>query len=299
MRIGMIGLGRMGANMAERLRRAGHEVVGFDPKSEQSDATSLEDLVERLGAAGSRIAWSMVPAGGPTDETVTRLCDLMSEGDVVVDGGNSNFEDSIRSGGMLAERGVGFVDAGTSGGIWGLEYGYALMVGGEPDVVAKVWPALEALSPGEGRGLAHVGPVGAGHYTKMVHNGVEYGMMQALAEGYAVLAKSDLGIDVPAALGSWQHGSVVRSWLLDLLVRAVDDEGGIEAIAPFAADSGEGRWTIAEAIRLGVAAPVMSAALFARFVSQDPDDVEMRVVAALRKQFGGHPVHKATAEDPS
>jgi 6-phosphogluconate dehydrogenase len=297
MKLGMVGLGRMGANMAERLRLAGHEVVGFDPVAESRNVDSLEALVGALDES-PRVVWVMVPAGDPTKETITKLCDLLAPGDVVVDGGNSNFRESITHADALAANGLGFVDAGTSGGVWGLTNGYALMVGGTDENVAKIWPILEALSPGEGKGLAHVGPSGAGHYTKMVHNGVEYGFMQALAEGYAVMAASELGIDVAAALGSWQTGSVVRSWLLDLLVLAVEEDAGLEEIAPFAADSGEGRWTIAEAVRLGVAAPVMSAALFSRFVSQDPRDVEMRVVAALRKQFGGHPVHLAETKDP-
>ncbi len=283
----MIGLGRMGGNMAERLRRSGHEVVGYARSREGRDVDSLPALVQALGD-GPRVAWSMVPAGDATEQTITELAELLSEGDVVVDGGNSNFRDSIRRSEVLAERGIGWVDAGTSGGVWGLDNGYALMVGGADEHVQVVWPALEALSPGAGTGLAHVGPAGAGHFTKMVHNGVEYGMMQAFAEGYAILEASELGIDVLAGLRSWQTGSVVRSWLLDLLVRALDENPGLEGISPKAADSGEGRWTVEEAVRLGVAAPVISASLFARFVSQDPADVEMRAIAALRHQFGGH-----------
>ncbi|WCO66743.1 decarboxylating 6-phosphogluconate dehydrogenase [Iamia majanohamensis] len=289
MKLAIVGLGKMGANMAERLRRAGHEVVGYDPYSDASDVDSLAAMVEALGD-GPRVVWCMVPSGDITESTITEVGGLLAEGDVVVDGGNSNFHDSLRRAEALAGRGVGWVDAGTSGGVWGLENGYALMVGGTDDDVAKVWPALEALSPGEGRGLAHVGPPGAGHFTKMVHNGVEYGMMQAYAEGFAILEASDLDIDIAAGFRSWQHGSVVRSWLLDLLVRALQDDPGLGDIAPVAADSGEGRWTVEEAIRTGVAAPVISAALFARFVSQDERDVAMRAVAALRNQFGGHAV---------
>jgi len=291
-RLGLVGLGRMGANMAERLRRAGHEVVGYDRRPGSGDVDSLEALVEALGPT-PRVVWSMVPAGDATEETVTALGGLLDPGDVVVDGGNSNFRDSIRRAGWLAGRDIGWVDAGTSGGVWGLEAGYALMVGGDEGSVRTVWPVLEALSPGDGRGLAHVGPAGAGHFTKMVHNGVEYGMMQSFAEGYALLGASELGIDVPAALGSWQHGSVVRSWLLDLLVAAVAEDPGLATVAPVAADSGEGRWTVQEAVRLGVAAPAISASLFARFVSQDDDDVAMRAIAALRHQFGGHAVERA------
>jgi 6-phosphogluconate dehydrogenase len=289
-KLGMVGLGRMGGNMAERLRRAGHEVVGYDRDPAASDVADLAELVDRLGDPGSRAVWVMVPAGEPTEQTVRDLAALMATGDVIVDGGNSNFGDSVRRGAELAEQGIGFVDAGTSGGVWGLDNGYALMVGGTAEDVAKVAPALEALAPPNG--FAHVGKVGAGHYTKMVHNGIEYGMMQAYAEGFAILHESDLDIDAQAALASWQEGSVVRSWLLDLLVLALGEED-FTHIRGVAADSGEGRWTVNEAIRLGVAAPVISAALFARFVSQDEDQLTMKVIAALRHQFGGHTFEKA------
>ena len=294
MKLGMVGLGRMGANMAERLRRHGHDVVGYDPRNEATDVATLDELVSALSsesADGPRVAWVMVPSGEPTEETVVALGDRLAPGDLVIDGGNSNFADSIRRGLALAENAVGFVDVGTSGGIWGLENGYALMVGGEADEVAKVAPALEALAPPNG--FAHVGPVGAGHFTKMVHNGIEYGIMQAYAEGYAILHRSDLGIDALAALRSWQQGSVVQSWLLDLLIRAMEETPGLEGIQGVAADSGEGRWTVNEAVRLGVAAPVISAALFARFTSQDAEALPMRVVAALRHQFGGHAMEEA------
>jgi 6-phosphogluconate dehydrogenase len=297
MRIGMVGLGRMGGNMAERLRRGGHEVVGFDRAPDGRDVDSLGALVEALEPP--RVVWVMVPAGEATEGTIRELADLLSEGDVVVDGGNSNFKDSIRRAGELSERGIGWVDAGTSGGVWGLDNGYALMVGGLDEHVQVLWPALETLSPGEGEGLAHVGPPGAGHFTKMVHNGVEYGMMQAFAEGYAILEASELGIDVLAGMRSWQTGSVVRSWLLDLLVKGLEENPGFEGIAPTAADSGEGRWTVEEAVRLGVAAPVIAASLFARFVSQDKTDVEMRAISALRNQFGGHAVERLDAVEPS
>jgi 6-phosphogluconate dehydrogenase len=291
MKLGMVGLGRMGGNMAERLRRAGHEVVGYDRDPKTSDVPDLAALVEHLGDDRPRVVWVMVPAGDPTEQTVQDLAGLLAEGDLIVDGGNSNFGDSVKRGLDLGERGIGFVDAGTSGGVWGLENGYALMVGGSDDDVAKVAPALEALAPPNG--FAHVGPVGAGHFSKMVHNGIEYGMMQAYAEGFAILHESELGIDALAALKSWQEGSVVRSWLLDLLVLALDESPAFEGIRGVAADSGEGRWTVNEAVRLGVAAPVISAALFARFVSQDEDQLTMKVVAALRHQFGGHTFERA------
>ncbi|HMJ77696.1 MAG TPA: decarboxylating 6-phosphogluconate dehydrogenase [Iamia sp.] len=300
MKIGMIGLGRMGGNMAERLRRGGHEVVGYDRAPDGRDVASLDELVSALvDGDAPRVVWVMVPAGEPTEDTIQELAGLLSEGDVVVDGGNSNFKDSIRRAGELAEAGIGWVDAGTSGGVWGLQNGYALMVGGLDEHVQVLWPALETLSPGEGEGLAHVGPPGAGHFTKMVHNGVEYGMMQAFAEGYAILEASELGIDVLAGLKSWQTGSVVRSWLLDLLVKGLEESPGFEGIAPTAADSGEGRWTVEEAVRLGVAAPVIAASLFARFVSQDATDVEMRAISALRNQFGGHAVERLDEVEPS
>jgi 6-phosphogluconate dehydrogenase len=291
MRIGMVGLGRMGGNMAERLRRADHEVVGYDHDPKVSDVADLKELVGRLGDAGSRAVWVMVPAGDPTEQTIKELAGLMAKGDVIVDGGNSNFGDSVRRGMELADQGIGFIDAGTSGGVWGLDNGYALMVGGSDEDVAKLAPALETLAPPNG--FAHVGKVGAGHYTKMVHNGIEYGMMQAYAEGFAILHTSDLGIDALKAVECWQEGSVVRSWLLDLLVRALQETPDFEGFRGVAADSGEGRWTVNEAVRLGVAAPVISAALFARFVSQDEDQLTMKVIAALRHQFGGHTFEKA------
>ncbi len=290
MRIGMVGLGRMGANMAERLRRHGHEVVGYDRQGER-DATSLDELVTRLGDPGPRVVWSMVPAGSPTEETVDALADLLGPGDLVIDGGNANWTDSVRRGETLATRGIGFVDAGTSGGVWGLDNGYCLMVGGTDQDVAKAQPAFDALAP-EG-GFAHVGPVGTGHFTKMVHNGIEYGLMQAYAEGYAILDASGLGIDALAAMGAWRQGSVVRSWLLDLLVAALERTPRLEGVRGVAADSGEGRWSVNEAVRLGVAAPVISAALFARFTSQARDSTTMKVIAALRGEFGGHAVEMA------
>ncbi|CAN5682757.1 decarboxylating 6-phosphogluconate dehydrogenase [soil metagenome] len=287
----MVGLGRMGANMAERLRRHEHEVVGFDHHSEQSDVGSLDDLVAALdqGDDGTpRLVWSMVPAGEPTEATVMRLGELLADGDLVVEGGNSNWTDSTRRGEQLGAMGVRFIDAGVSGGVWGLDNGYCLMVGGADADIAAAQPVFDALAP-EG-GFAHVGPIGTGHFTKMVHNGIEYGLMQAYAEGYEILDRSGLGIDAAAALSAWRQGSVVRSWLLDLLVAALEQTPNLEGIRGVAADSGEGRWTVNEAVRLGVSAPVISAALFARFVSQEESSRAMQVVAALRNQFGGHAV---------
>jgi 6-phosphogluconate dehydrogenase len=293
MKLGMVGLGRMGGNMAERLKAAGHEVVGYDSFSDASDVASLDELVARLEPP--RVVWLMIPAGDPTQEAVDRLRGLLSEGDVVIDGGNSNWHDSVRRGAELAADGIGFVDSGTSGGIWGRTEGYCLMVGGDDAHVGLCQPIFDALRPPEG-GFVHAGPVGTGHFTKMVHNGVEYGLMQAYAEGYELLRQSDLGIDVDGTLAAWRYGSVVRSWLLDLLVRAVEQTPDLEGIRGVAADSGEGRWTVEAAIERGVAVPVISAALFARFVSQADDSIAMQAVAALRNQFGGHAVVSESPE---
>jgi len=296
MKLGMIGLGKMGGFMAERLRRAGHEIVGMDPAKPEADAHSLEELIPLLAADGQpKVAWSMVPAGKITDSVITELAERLAPGDLVIDGGNSNFLDSIRHGDELAAKGIGFIDCGTSGGVWGLDNGYALMVGGTDESVALAQPLFDALAPPSGKGFAHVGPVGTGHYTKMVHNGIEYGIMQAYAEGYAILEASPLGIDVEAAIGSWQEGSVVRSWLLDLLIKALQETPDLDGIASIAADSGEGRWTVTEAVANGVAAPVISAALFARFTSQHrEEDKAMKVISALRNQFGGHAIELET-----
>jgi 6-phosphogluconate dehydrogenase len=291
MRLGMVGLGRMGGNMAERLRAHGHEVVGYDVFSDASEVPTLEALVAALPAP--RIVWVMVPSGDPTEDTVASLSSLLAAGDVVIDGGNSNWRDSTRRAAALAERSIGFVDAGTSGGVWGLTEGYCLMVGGAPEHVAFAQPVFDALAP-EG-GFVHTGAAGTGHFTKMVHNGIEYGLMQAYAEGYELLARSGLDIDAQGALSAWRQGSVVRSWLLDLLVRALEQRPGLDGLAPVAQDSGEGRWTVQEAIERGVATPVISAALYARFVSQDHDGIAMKAIAALREQFGGHAVLPETA----
>jgi 6-phosphogluconate dehydrogenase len=285
MRLAMIGLGRMGGNMTERLRRAGHEVVGYDRNPAISDAADLGDLVGKLGDA-PRVAWVMVPSGKPTDDIIVELVELLGEGDVVVDGGNSNWRDSQRHADELAARGIGFIDCGTSGGIWGLQEGYCLMVGGSTEDVAIVQPAFDALAP-EG-GFAHVGPVGAGHFTKMVHNGIEYGIMQSYAEGFELLHAVDIDLDANAAIKAWQHGSVVRSWLLDLLCLAVEADPGLTSFRGYASDSGEGRWTVNEAVRLAVPLPVISSALFARFASRQDVSPAMQVISALRSQFGGH-----------
>jgi 6-phosphogluconate dehydrogenase len=305
MRIGMVGLGKMGANMTTRLLRGGHEVVAYDRSADAVRAAaaggavaadSLEGLVAALGDAGTRAAWVMVPAGDPTESTVRALAALLGAGDVVVDGGNSNYKDSIRRAAELARGGVRFVDAGTSGGVWGLAEGYSLMVGGEADAVARIRPALETLAPAPDRGWGHVGPSGAGHFVKMIHNGIEYGMMQAFAEGFSILEhKEELALDLAQVAEIWRHGSVVRSWLLDLAARALAEDQTLADIAPVVADSGEGRWTVAEAIDLDVPAPVITHALIARLRSRDAESYADRMLAALRNQFGGHAVTKAGA----
>jgi 6-phosphogluconate dehydrogenase len=292
MQIGMIGLGKMGGNMAERLRRAGHEVVGYDHNAEVSDVASLEELASRLSAP--RAVWVMVPAGDPTSQTVEQLGGLLKQGDVVIDGGNSHYTDDREHAKVLGEKGIGFVDCGVSGGVWGLQNGYGLMVGGSDADVGRLMPVFEALKPEGDYGFVHAGDVGAGHFTKMVHNGIEYGIMQAYAEGYELLDAADMVTDVPGAFRSWQQGTVIRSWLLDLLVRALDEDPGLAKIRGVAADSGEGRWTVQAAIDHAVPMPVISSALFARFASRQDDSPAMKVVAALRNQFGGHAVVAST-----
>jgi 6-phosphogluconate dehydrogenase len=277
----------MGGNMAERLRRAGHEVIGYTRTRERSDVGSISELGASLEAP--RVVWTMLPAGDPTEEAVTQLSELLAEKDVLVEGANSNYRDSIRRGEALTQRGIGFIDAGVSGGIWGLENGYCLMVGGAAEHVEVVRPIFDALAPPGG--FAHAGPIGAGHFTKMVHNGIEYGLMESYAEGYELLKASELGIDVPAALAAWRQGSVVRSWLLELLVDQLRQDPELAALRGYAEDSGEGRWTVQEAVRLGVPAPAISSALYARFASRQDDSPAMKVIAALRKAFGGHEVH--------
>jgi 6-phosphogluconate dehydrogenase len=300
MEIGLVGLGRMGGNMRERLRRAGHTVVGYDPNAEVSDTGSLEDMVGKLPSP--KVVWVMVPAGEITQKTIHALRDLLGEGDVVVDGGNSRYTDDQVHAEQLAERGIGYVDAGVSGGVWGLDNGYALMVGGAAENVAKVQPAFDALKPEGDSGFVHAGPVGAGHFAKMVHNGIEYGMMQAYAEGYELLTASAVVEDVPGVIKSWTHGTVIRSWLLDLLVLALEADPELGEIRGYVDDSGEGRWTVEEAINHAVPLPVITAALFARFASRQDDSPAMKAVAALRNQFGGHAVTKvakAEVEKPA
>jgi 6-phosphogluconate dehydrogenase len=300
MKIGLIGLGKMGGNMRERLRAAGHTVIGYDRNADVSDSSSLEDLVSQLDAP--RVVWVMVPSGEPTRATVQQLGELLSEGDIVVDGGNSRFTDDKLHAEHLAPKGVGYVDAGVSGGVWGLKNGYALMVGGDAAHVAVVQPIFDALKPEGEDGFVHAGPVGAGHFAKMVHNGIEYGLMQAYAEGYELLMAADVVEDVPGVIKSWTQGTVIRSWLLDLLVLALEQDPKLAEIRGYVQDSGEGRWTIEEAINHAVPVPVMSAALFARFASRQDDSPAMKAVAALRNQFGGHAVTKIAqgeAENPA
>jgi 6-phosphogluconate dehydrogenase len=286
MKLAMIGLGRMGGNMVKRLEQGGHELATYS-RSGSGTASSLEELVGQLEPA--RVVWLMIPAGDPTEAAVQELLVLLDEGDVIVDGGNSNFRDSQRRHGLAAEKGIRFVDAGVSGGIWGLEVGYCLMVGGDDDAVREVEPAFRTLAPEDG--YAHVGPSGAGHFVKMVHNGIEYGLMQAYAEGFEVMERSEFDLDLHEIAGIWRYGSVVRSWLLELLVAAFEKEGThLERIEGYVEDSGEGRWTIAEAIAEDVPVPVISSALFARFASRQQESFAAKITAALRNQFGGHAV---------
>jgi 6-phosphogluconate dehydrogenase len=300
MEIGLVGLGRMGGNMRERLRRAGHTVVGYDRNPEVSDTASLQAMVDALPSP--RVVWVMVPAGDVTRSTVDELAGMLGEGDVVVDGGNSRWTDDAVHARALRERGVGYVDAGVSGGVWGLDNGYALMVGGSAEDVATVQPVFDALKPEGDAGFVHAGPVGAGHFAKMVHNGIEYGLMQAYAEGFELLSAADVVQDVPGVITSWTQGTVIRSWLLDLLVLALAEDPELAEIRGYVEDSGEGRWTIEEAIDHAVPAPVMTAALFARFASRQDDSPAMKAVAALRNQFGGHAVTAVAdgeVEDPA
>jgi 6-phosphogluconate dehydrogenase len=286
MEIGLVGLGKMGGNMRERLRRGGHTVIGFDRDPEVSDVASLEELVEKLPSP--KVVWVMVPSGGPTRETVSALRELLGAGDVVVDGGNSRWTDDIEHAAALAEREIGYVDCGVSGGVWGLENGYALMYGGTPEDVAKVQPVFDTLKPEGDFGAVHAGKVGAGHFSKMVHNGIEYAIMQSYAEGWELLQKVDLVDNVTEVFRSWREGTVIRSWLLDLLVAALDEKPGLEGIRGYAADSGEGRWTVEAGIEHAVPTPAITAALYARFVSRQDDSPAMKAIAAMRNQFGGH-----------
>ncbi|RSN59584.1 decarboxylating 6-phosphogluconate dehydrogenase [Actinomadura sp. WAC 06369] len=295
MELGIIGLGKMGGNMAERLRRGGHTVVGYDRDPALSDVGSLQELADRLSPP--RAVWVMVPAGRPTQDTINGLGEILDEGDIVVDGGNSHYVDDQKHGEELAARGIGFVDCGVSGGVWGLENGYALMVGGEEEHVARLMPVFETLKPEGEFGFVHSGKVGAGHFVKMVHNGIEYAMMQAFGEGYELIEASDVVTNVPETFRSWQEGTVIRSWLLDLMNRALAEDPELDDIRGYANDSGEGRWTVQAAVDHAVPLPAISASLFARFASRQDDSPAMRVVAALRNQFGGHAVESAKGAD--
>ena len=293
MHLGLIGLGKMGGNMRERLRGGGHTVVGFDRDPDVSDVGSLEEMIEALPSP--KVVWVMVPSGDPTRDTLKQLADLLGEGDVVVDGGNSKWSDDAVHGKLLAERGIGFVDCGVSGGVWGLEVGYALMCGGEASDVAKVQPAFDTLRPEGDGGFVHAGPIGAGHFSKMVHNGIEYAIMQAYAEGWELLEKVDVVDNVADVFDSWRAGTVIRSWLLDLLCAALKDDPKLDKLTGYAEDSGEGRWTVEAAIDNAVPLSAITAALFARFQSRQEESPAMKAVAAMRNQFGGHAV-RAKAE---
>ena len=299
MQFAIVGLGRMGANMARRLKRGGVELAAynrsFDTAQELESETgikaceTLPQLVKQLSSP--RIVWLMLPAGGATQQALDQLAGLLAKGDVIVDGANAFYKDSISHAAQLAEKGIGFVDAGVSGGVWGLENGYALMVGGDNAVVKLVQPYLEILAPGKDRGWLHCGPAGSGHFVKMIHNGIEYGMMQAYAEGLALLkGRADFNLDLAAVTEMWRHGSVVRSWLLDLAAEFLKQDQELKDIQPFVADSGEGRWTVLEAVEQGIPAPVMSLALMMRFASQGANDYPARLLAMMRKGFGGHTI---------
>jgi 6-phosphogluconate dehydrogenase len=300
MELAMIGLGKMGLNMSTRLVRGGHRVIGY-----ARTAATVEEAV-KLGAEGAhtledvarqlktpRIVWLMIPAGKVTDDTIEKLSTLLEAGDTIIDGGNSNYKESIRHAAFLEPKGIEFVDCGTSGGIWGITEGYSLMIGGKREVVEKMRPIFETLAPGSEKGWGYVGPHGAGHYVKMIHNGIEYGMMQAFAEGFSIMkAKKEFGLDLSEISHIWQYGSVVRSWLLDLAARALDQDKDLADIKPWVADSGEGRWTVFESIDLDVPAPIITLSLQTRFASRDEENFTARMLAALRNQFGGHAVQK-------
>jgi len=307
MEIGMVGLGKMGANMSKRLLVNGHSVVVYDrnePKVHSlegegaSGAHSLEELVGKLDEP--RVLWIMVPSGDATETTVVALSSLLSAGDILIDGGNSNYKDTLRRGDMLEEKGIHYVDVGTSGGIWGLKEGYSMMVGGDQEAVERVTPALKSLAPGPDKGWGHVGPRGSGHFVKMVHNGIEYGIMQAYAEGFEILdAKKEFKLDLHQIAEIWRYGSVIRSWLLDLTSDALEDRVALNEIKGWVHDSGEGRWTVKEAIDLAVPTPVISLALYMRFVSRQEDSLAAKLLAAMRNEFGGHAVKKEDEEEPS
>ncbi len=302
MELAIIGLGKMGLNMATRLVRGGHRVVGYARTKETVEsaiqlgaegAYSLEEAVGKL-TSSPKIVWVMVPSGTTTTETIEKVASFLNKGDIVIDGGNSNYKDSVRHAAQLEAKGIDFVDCGTSGGIWGISEGYSLMIGGRLEVTEKMRPIFETLAPAADKGWGRVGPHGAGHFTKMIHNGIEYGMMQAFAEGFGILkAKEEFGLDLAQISEVWQHGSVVRSWLLDLAANALKEDANLEDIKPWVADSGEGRWTVFESIDLDVPAPVITLALQMRFASRDEENFPARMLSALRNQFGGHAMKKA------
>jgi 6-phosphogluconate dehydrogenase len=289
MQLGLVGLGRMGGNMRERVRRAGHEVVGYDRNPAVTDVASMQELAAKLSAP--RVVWVMVPAE-VTDATIDDLAAVLSAGDIVIDGGNSRFSNDPVRCERLAEHGIGYMDVGVSGGIWGIEYGYGLMVGGADEHVERCMPIFEALKPEGQFGFVHAGGVGAGHYTKMVHNGIEYGIMQAYAEGYELLTASEFVDDVPGIFKSWREGTVIKSWLLDLIDRMLEEDPDLSKLRGYAEDTGEGRWTVEEAIRLAVPMNAIAASVFARFASRQDDSPAMKAVAGMRNQFGGHPIKK-------
>jgi len=293
MHIGLVGLGKMGGNMRTRLRNRGIEVTGYSTNPTVSDVASLEEMVKSLPSP--RTVWIMVPHGDATDSVINSLENLLESGDLIIEGGNSRFSDDIRHAEQLSAKGIGYLDCGVSGGVWGLENGYGLMAGGDSKLIERAMPIFDALRPeGErSESFVHVGDVGAGHYAKMVHNGIEYAMMQAFAEGYELLEKKEIIKDVHGTFAAWQKGTVVRSWLLDLLVKALAEDPGLKQIKGYVEDSGEGRWTVEEAIANSVPTPAITAALFARFTSRQDDSPAMKAVAALRNQFGGHAVKKA------
>ncbi|MET4541592.1 6-phosphogluconate dehydrogenase [Arthrobacter bambusae] len=293
MHIGLIGLGKMGFNMRQRMRNGGIEVTGFDRNPDVTDVASVDQLIAALPSP--RLVWVMVPSGAITDAVVTELGEKLSPGDLVIDGGNSRFTEDQKHAAALAEKGIRFADCGVSGGVWGLENGYGLMAGGADEDIELAMPVFDALRPEGERAdsFVHVGGVGAGHYAKMVHNGIEYGLMQAYAEGYELLAAKDIVKDLPGTFRAWQKGTVVRSWLLDLMVKALDEDPGLASIDDYVEDSGEGRWTVEEAIANAVPAPAITAALFARFASREDNSPAMKMVSALRHQFGGHATRPA------
>lgn len=292
MQLGLVGLGKMGFNMRQRLRDGGHEIIGYDPRPEVSDVGSLAELAQALTAP--RVVWVMVPSGPITNETIAALADVLEPGDLVVDGGNSRYTEDGPHAEMLGRRGIGFVDAGVSGGIWGLTEGYGLMVGGSDADIARLMPIFDTLRPpgDPADGFVHAGPVGAGHYAKMVHNGIEYGLMMAYAEGYELLAAEPLITDTQAVIQAWTNGTVVRSWLQQLLAKALKEDPAFTQISDYTEDSGEGRWTVEEAIHHRVPMPVIAASLFARFASRQDQSPTMKAVSALRNQFGGHAVKR-------